>query len=159
MVWGVRRAWRGQGHSHLHAHADGTLHLHHHSHQADHLHPHSPGEGHVDTRNQGAGQAHPSPEPEAASLTPWVLFVIFLLGPCEALIPLLMFPAATDSFGVLLLVTATFGVATVGTMLGIVLAGLEGVQRLPVGGLERWSHTLAGFIILLCGVAIRFLGI
>ena len=92
-------------------------------------------------------------------MTPWVLFVIFLLGPCEALIPLLMFPAATRSPGALLLVTGTFGVATVGTMLTVVLAGVEGIQRLPFGKMERYAHTLAGLTILACGVAIRFLGI
>ncbi len=52
-------------------------------------------------------------------MTPWVLFVIFLLGPCEALIPLLMFPAATESWATLFLVTGTFGLATVATMLGL----------------------------------------
>ena len=138
-VWGVRRALRGHTHAHVHAHADGTVHLHHHDHQAGHAHPHA--------------------EQESRSLTPWVLFVIFLLGPCEALIPLLMFPAATESPAALLLVTGTFGVATVGTMLTLVFAGLEGVERLPFSGMERWAHSLAGLTILLCGVAIQFLGI
>jgi len=137
-VWGVRRAARGHKHAHLHAHGDGTLHLHEHNHAAEHVHPH--------------------PKASSRSLTPWVLFVIFLLGPCEALIPLLMFPAATRSFGALFLVTGTFGLATVATMLGMVFAGLEGLQRLPFGRMERYAHALAGVTILLCGVAIQFLG-
>lgn len=139
MLWGVRRAIRGRTHAHLHAHANGTLHLHDHDHRGNHLHPH--------------------PQEASRSITPWVLFVIFLLGPCEALIPLLMFPAATRSLGALLLVTGTFGVATIGTMLGAVLIGLEGAERLPFRGMERWAHSLAGLTILLCGVAIQFLGI
>lgn len=139
MVWGFRRGRRAHTHSHLHAHADGTLHLHKHDHASGHLHPH--------------------PKEKERSITPWVLFVIFLLGPCEALIPLLMFPAATESLGTLLLVTGTFGLATVGTMLGAVFAGLEGVHRLPLKGLEPYAHSLAGLTILLCGVAIQFLGI
>ena len=138
-VWGLRRAARGHTHTHVHAHENGTLHLHEHAHQGAHLHPHA--------------------EKAERSLTPWVLFVIFLLGPCEALIPLLMFPAATESVGALLLVTGTFGVATVGTMLGAVFAGIEGVQRLPFRGMERHAHTFAGLTILLCGVAIQFLGL
>jgi nickel/cobalt exporter len=138
MVWGLRRASRGHKHTHLHAHGDGTLHLHDHNHASEHLHPH--------------------PKAKEGSITPWVLFVIFLLGPCEALIPLFMFPAATQSVGALFLVTGTFGVATVATMLGAVFAGMEGVQRLPFKGLEPYTHSLAGFIILLCGVAIQFLG-
>jgi nickel/cobalt exporter len=139
MIWGFRRAKRDQAHSHVHAHADGTLHLHEHNHSPEHLHPH----GKKDER----------------SITPWVLFVIFLLGPCEALIPLLMFPAATESVGALFLVTGTFGLATLATMLGAVFAGMEGIQRLPFKGLEPYAHSLAGLTILLCGVAIQFLGI
>ena len=137
-MWGIRRAKRGHKHTHVHAHQDGTLHLHEHTHHQGHLHPH--------------------PETKR-SVTPWVLFVIFLLGPCEALIPLLMFPAATQSAGALLLVTSTFGLATIGTMLAAVFAAMEGIDRLPLGRLERHAHTLAGVTILLCGVAIQFLGI
>lgn len=139
MVWGLRRKGRGHRHSHLHAHGDGTLHAHEHDHTGAHAHPH--------------------PKGAQSSITPWVLFVIFLLGPCEALIPLLMFPAAMESFGALALVTGTFGFATVGTMLGAVLVGFEGVERLPFKALEPHAHTLAGLTILLCGVAIQFLGI
>lgn len=138
-AWGLRRAARGHRHSHLHAHPDGTLHAHEHAHEGNHLHAH--------------------PGKSNGSVTPWVLFVIFLLGPCEALIPLLMFPAATQSTGALFLVVGTFGLATVGTMLLLVFAGLEGIQRIPFRGMERHAHTLAGLTILLCGVAIEFLGI
>ena len=92
-------------------------------------------------------------------MTPWVLFVIFLLGPCEALIPLLMFPAATESWATLFLVTGTFGVATVATMLGLVFASLEGIQRISFPRAQRYGHALAGITILLCGVAIEFIGL
>ena len=92
-------------------------------------------------------------------MTPWVLFVIFLLGPCEALIPLLMFPAATESWATLLLVTGVFGSATILTMVGLVLAGLEGTRRVVLPGVGRYGHAIAGVTILLCGVAIQFLGI
>jgi hypothetical protein len=92
-------------------------------------------------------------------MTPWVLFVIFLLGPCEALIPLLMFPAAMESWGALLLVTGTFGVATVGTMVALVLVGISGIERLSFPWAERYAHALAGVTILLCGVGIQFLGL
>jgi len=92
-------------------------------------------------------------------MTPWVLFVIFLLGPCEALIPLLMFPAATESWTTLLLVTGTFGVATVSTMLGLVFVSLEGIQRVPFLRAQRFGHVVAGVTVLLCGVAIEFIGL
>ncbi|MBT8396616.1 MAG: hypothetical protein HKO65_16230 [Gemmatimonadetes bacterium] len=138
-VWGARRAVRGHRHTHVHAHANGTIHLHEHGHAKEHAHPH--------------------PSERRQSMTPWVLFVVFLLGPCEALIPLLMFPAAMESWTTLLLVTGTFGVATVTTMLVVVFASLEGIQRVSLPGFQRWSHSLAGITILLCGVAIQFLGL
>ena len=138
-IWGVRRALRGQQHAHAHAHSNGTHHLHEHTHAREHLHPHPAGSG--------------------SKMTPWVLFVIFLFGPCEALIPLLMFPAATESWTTLILVTGTFGVATVTTMLGLVFASLEGIQRISFPRAQRYGHALAGITILLCGVAIEFIGL
>jgi ABC-type nickel/cobalt efflux system permease component RcnA len=138
-LWGLRRAVRGHRHSHLHVHADGTVHAHEHVHSREHLHPH--------------------PDSSGARMTPWVLFVIFLLGPCEALIPLLMFPAAMESWGALFLVTGTFGVATVGTMVALVFAGVSGIERLSFPWAERYAHVLAGVTILLCGVGIQFLGL
>jgi hypothetical protein len=92
-------------------------------------------------------------------MTPWVLFVIFLLGPCEALIPLLMFPAATESWGALFLVTGTFGLTTVATMLAIVFLSVEGISLIKIPGAARYSHALAGITILLCGAAIQFMGL
>jgi ABC-type nickel/cobalt efflux system permease component RcnA len=139
LIWGLRRGSRHRRHGHLHAHADGTVHDHEHAHDGEHLH------------------AHPSES--GSKMTPWVLFVVFLLGPCEALIPLLMFPAATESWATLLLVTGTFGAATVGTMVALVYASLEGLERTPFPRIGRWGHALAGLTILLCGVAIEFMGL
>lgn len=170
-VWGLRRAVRGHRHSHLHAHADGTLHVHTHIHAQEHLHPHGkrrfgpsvqiPAAPGLDLAQPSAADPHVA-EPSAAEpsgMTPWVLFVIFLFGPCEALIPLLMFPAATESWGALLLVSGTFGLVTVGTMMAVVSASLEGLHRLSFPRAERFSHAFAGATILLCGIAIRFLGL
>lgn len=139
LVWGLRRAFRSRTHAHVHAHENGTVHRHEHNHAGEHLHPHTAESG--------------------ASMTPWVLFVIFLLGPCEALIPLLMFPAATESWTTLFLVTGTFGIVTVSTMMGLVFVSLEGLQRMPFLRARRYGHALAGATILLCGVAIEFLGL
>jgi sulfite exporter TauE/SafE len=136
MVWGLRRAARHRTHSHVHAHAGGEIHVHVHEHERAHLHPH----------DQGAA---------APALTPWVLFTIFVFGPCEPLIPILMYPAAAESaFGVAL-VAGVFGAATILTMLAIVLLLSFGLSRLPTRGLERYSHALAGLAIFACGVAIH----
>lgn len=137
-AWGMRRAWRRRPHAHLHVHG-GTVHTHEHSHDRQHGHVHA-AEGRV-------------------SITPWVLFVVFVFGPCEALIPLFIYPAATHSLGGAVAVTASFSVATIGTMLVLVLGGLSGVRLLPLGRLERYSHALAGGTIVLAGLAIQTLGL
>ena len=111
------------------------------------------------SHSHGKGHLHPHTLEAGSRMTPWVLFVIFLLGPCEALIPLLMFPAATESWRALFLVTGAFGIATLATMLGLVFLSLEGIQRLPFPNIGRYAHAAAGLTILLCGVAIQFLGI
>jgi sulfite exporter TauE/SafE len=84
-----------------------------------------------------------------------VLFTIFVFGPCEPLIPILMYPAAAESaFGVAM-VAGVFGAATILTMLATVLLLSFGLSRIPTRGLERYSHALAGLAIFLCGVAIH----
>jgi hypothetical protein len=88
-----------------------------------------------------------------------VLFIVFVLGPCEPLIPLLMYPAAMESWGGVLLVTGVFGAVTLATMTGVVALGSRGLDLVPLGRLERFSHALAGGAIFLSGVAIQFLGL
>lgn len=93
--------------------------------------------------------------PTTATMTPWVLFTIFVFGPCEPLIPLLMYPAATLSVWVVALVALIFAIATIGTMLVVVTVGYLGVERLPMAALQRYSHALAGFALFACGAAIK----
>jgi len=138
-VWGFRRTLRNRPHAHQHVHRDGESHIHEHVHAKDHVHLH-------ETEN-------------TPTLTPWILFTIFVFGPCEPLIPLLMYPAAKSNLLGLVLVTGIFGAVTIVTMLSIVLITSLGVNLLPVGRLERYSHALAGATICLCGLAIRFLGL
>jgi len=138
-VWGMRRAARGRRHSHLHAHPDGTLHAHEHAHVADHVHAH--------------------PTPEGGSLTPWVLFTIFVFGPCEPLIPLLIYPAASRSAVSVALVAGVFGATTILTMLSLVTLALRGVELLPTRAASRYAHAAAGLALLLCGLAVQLLGL
>lgn len=135
-VWGLRRAWKNKPHTHDHAHVEGGEHAHKHTHDADHVHVHAEG--------------------KKANITPWVLFTVFVFGPCEPLIPLLMYPAATKSYWGLILVTALFATVTIGTMLVVVLVGSLGVSFLPLTRIERYTHALAGATIALCGLAIVF---
>lgn len=141
-AWGLRRALRRRAHSHVHTHGDGTVHDHDHDHLAEHAHAHA-------ATNQGATRR----------LTPWVLFTVFVLGPCEPLIPLLMYPAAVESVTGVVLVTAVFGTVTLLTMVGAVIALQAGMHRLSLGPVERYAHALAGASVALCGVAIQLLGL
>ena len=133
-VWGLRRALRNKPHAHAHAHMDDDEHAHEHTHDEGHAHVHV--------------------EPKKPSITPWVLFTVFVFGPCEPLIPILMYPAATRSYSGLLLVTGIFAVVTIGTMLAVVVVGTLGVNFLPLRKMERYTHALAGATIALCGIAI-----
>ena len=137
-VWGLRRAYRNRAHTHSHAHPDGFTHTHQHSHHQEHTHIHNKA---------------------TSSITPWVLFVIFVFGPCELLIPILMYPAAQNSLFGLVVVTSVFGIVTIATMLGVVIVARAGVNLLALTKTQRFAHVIAGATICLCGLAIQFLGL
>jgi len=68
-IWGIRKAYAAREHEHPHEHG-GFQHIHSHSHVKTHAHVH-------DTAK--------------TNITPWILFTIFVFGPCEPLIPLLIY--------------------------------------------------------------------
>ena len=89
-------------------------------------------------------------------MTAWMLFTIFVFGPCEPLVPLLMIPAAEHSGWGLVWVTMVFATVTLVTMAGLVALGYFGVSRISHPGHQRYTHALAGLSLTLCGVAIMF---
>lgn len=99
---------------------------------------------------------HPHHHHNKKSLTPWILFIVFVLGPCEPLIPILMYPAAKSSLMGMFLVAGVFSIVTIATMTSIVYVLTGGIKLFKFSSLERYSHALAGFVILVCGVAIQF---
>jgi sulfite exporter TauE/SafE len=137
-IWGLQRGIKNKVHKHLHIHEDGNLHTH------DHVHV----ENHDHSKAKGSKK----------NLTPWILFTIFVFGPCEPLIPLLMYPAAKESAGGTILVASVFGIVTILTMLTMVLLPLLGLKMLPMRFLERYMHAIAGFTVLISGLGIEFLG-
>ena len=137
MVWGLRRARRARPHDHVHLHEDGESHLHLHSHKASHAHIHA----------------------DRSANYVWWLFVIFVLGPCEPLIPLLMFPAATSGWFGIALVSMTFGATTITTMTTIAVLMHRGLSFVSFKWAERYVHALAGGTIAVSGMAVRFLGL
>lgn len=138
-AWGVRKAIKNRPHRHHHLHGESLDHDHSHLHNEEHVHVHN-------VKDPG-------------NVTPWALFVVFVLGPCEPLIPMLMYPAAKNSFYGLVMVTGVFAVVTILTMLGIVLVSCRGFSVIPSGKMERYTHAIAGAIISLTGFAVLFFGL
>jgi len=137
-VWGVHRAVRNRSHEHSHVHEGGGVHSHFHGHTGEHSHVH---------------------DAKSGSATPWILFLIFVFGPCEPLIPILMFPAAQGSISHVVLVASVFGLVTIGTMMSVVMSSYYGLSRVRVKSMERYGHALAGFALFASGGAITFLGL
>ena len=98
-------------------------------------------------------------ENDAGRLTPWILFLIFVFGPCEVLIPMLVYPAAEHSGLGIFLVALVFGTATIGTMLVVVWLGYKGLSFIKLKGKEYRIHLFAGAVILLAGIGMQFLGL
>lgn len=160
LVWGLHRAYRNKPHTHLHAHADGDVHEHEHTHANEHTHVHAAPKapGGLSPRAP-AGLSPPPPadasppgKTRAAAMTPWILFTIFLFGPCEPLIPIVMYPAAQGSVWGVVLVTLIFGAVTLATMTTVVVLACLGTTRLSLGRFERYGHAAAGLAITACAV-------
>jgi ABC-type nickel/cobalt efflux system permease component RcnA len=150
-AWGLWRARRGGGHSHLHRHTDGTVHAHPHQHDEQPQREQTP--THADL-------SHEEPDHVTAHRrTVWALFIVFALGPCEPLIPLLMIPASEHSVWGVVLVAGVFGGVTVVTMSMMVALGLLGLKSLRFKSLERYVHAMAGLTLFVSGVLIQLLGI
>ncbi|MFH0862412.1 MAG: hypothetical protein V1875_05205 [Candidatus Altiarchaeota archaeon] len=135
-VWGVRKALSSRKHAHVHHHGS-VAHSHGHGHGGGHSHIHG----------------------QESNITPWILFTIFVFGPCEPLIPLLIYPAANGGIALAAMAAFVFSAATVSTMLAIVFAVSVGIANVSARALQPWSHALAGTSIFLCGAGIRLLGL
>jgi len=144
--WGVWVAYRRGDHRHTHLHPDGML----------HVHPHDHGPGHVSVHSHGHGKDGRIPW---KGLTPWILFLVFVLGPCEPMIPLFFASAMSGSWREVILVAAGYSFATLIAMHAIVAILWLGLTKLDLGPMERWSHALAGGVIALSGIGMAFLGL
>ncbi len=138
MLFSLRRLYKKKRHAHQHNHTDGMTHEHEHDHFSGHSHIHI-----GDRKN----------------MTPWILFLIFVLGPCEPLIPILMYPAAANNVSGVILVSLLFSVVTIATMMSIVLAFRLGLSRINLKPLEQYVNVIAGATIAVSGLAIQVLGL
>ncbi len=137
-IWGVKNALRGKTHSHAHLHNNKSEHTHEHNHKTEHMHAHTN---------------------SVSKLTPWILFTIFIFGPCESLIPLMLSSWSVAGITGITMVSLVFGVTTIITIMATVAILMAGIQKIPIGKLDRWSTALAGISLVACGAAIQFLGL
>jgi sulfite exporter TauE/SafE len=133
-IWGWRRATRNKPHKHFDHYPGGEVYVYEHRH----------------------GEAVPLKERHR--VTPWVMFLIFLLGPCEPMIPLLYFPAASSSWWGMLVLIMVYTICTLLVMLVMVLLGYFGIGFLKTEKLERYIHLLGGITIFICGAGMLWMG-
>jgi nickel/cobalt transporter (NicO) family protein len=136
LLWGLRQGWRRSRGVHLHQHG-GHLHLHK---KGDQPHGHDVESG------------------ESKS-TFWVLFTIFVLGPCEPLIPLFIVPASQGDWAIALIAATAFAVVTVVTMVVVVAAAVQGLNHMRIAPLEKWAEAIAGGVVAASGLAVLYLGV
>jgi nickel/cobalt transporter (NicO) family protein len=138
MIISIRNLLRKKKHIHSHFHIGEGRHEHEHNHLREHLHFH---------------------QKDEINTTPWILFLIFVFGPCEPLIPILMYPAAENNIQGSIFVSVLFSTVTIATMMTIVLAFKYGLNKINLKPIEKYSHLIAGTMIFVSGLAIQFLGL
>jgi hypothetical protein len=132
-IWGLVRAYQNRAHKHFDMKDDGALYVFEHNHN------------------------DLSPTVERHKVTPYVMFVIFFLGPSEPMIPLLFAPAINNSLIDILSLILIYTSATIVTMSFMVTLGYYGFHFLKMDRLERYTHAMGGLAILICGIGMVFM--
>jgi putative Mn2+ efflux pump MntP len=129
-AWGLRHVVGERLHAHAHAHGHAHVHFHAHAHH-----------------HHGAGR-----------VTPSTLFVLFSLDPCVAVIPL-MFASAPLGWNWTLAVVASYELATIGTMVVLVLPARAAAGLARGVWADRYGDALAGVVVAAVGIVVVALGI
>lgn len=135
LIFGLYRAYKDRTHKHFDIYESGEVYVYQHNH------------------SQG-----PVMPTERKKVTPWVLFIIFLLGPCEPMIPLLTYPAIINSTYGIILITVVFLFFTLLMMVIMVVMGYYGINIIRTKFLEKYMSAIAGGTIAVCGAGMIFLG-
>jgi len=128
-AWGVHRAVGARWHEHGHGHT--------------HWH---------------AGHPHVHTHAQPARMTPGMLFLVFCADPCVAVMPL-MFASAPLGWSSTLAVVVSYELATIGTMVVLVLPARVVTTAFHSGWADRFGDVLAGSVIAVVGVAVLALGL
>jgi len=150
-AWGLRSAVSAR--LHAHAHAAGHAHVH--------LHSHVRALSSVSERPSAIGHQHSgvSHEPSAmTAVTPWTLFVLFSADPCVAVIPLI-FASAPLGWAGTLAVVAAYELATIATMVMLVLPARAAAGLARGAWADRYGDALAGAVVALIGIVVIGLGV
>jgi len=134
LVWGLRSAYLNKPHKHFEVYNDEDIYVYEHKH------------GEV-----VAPQSR-------VKITPWILFVIFVMGPSEPLVPLLFYSGVRRSPLEIIVLIAVFAIFTVLTMLVMVLLGRYGYSFFKTDKLERYVHAIGGAVVTICGIGMVFFG-
>jgi len=114
---------------------------------------------HKNKKNVSDKHNYINSQKKAFNITPWALFIVFVLGPCEALIPLFMYPAIEADMMLVFQVALVFGIVTLVTMLLSVFLLIKGLNIFKFNSFEKYSHVIAGTSIMLCAIVINFAGL
>ena len=118
--------------------------------EVDGVHQHEGGVIH----SHGGFVNHTHNAPITSDASFWAIFIIFALGPCEILIPLVVEPAARGDWLGVWSISLVFSVATISTMLVLVGSLVLGIKKinLPTSFFSRWSAVITGVVILGCAL-------
>ncbi len=104
----------------------------------------------------GAAMTHHH-DHRGGSITAWTLFVLFCADPCVAVVPLLFAAAPLGALHTAFVVSA-YELATIATMVGLVLAAGTATARLSGGWLNVYGDAAAGGVIAAVGIAVTLVG-
>ncbi len=85
------------------------------------------------------------------AVTFWTLFAVFVLGPCEPLIPLMFLGTSYGTTGIVT-ISAVFAAVTLVMMIAQSLLGYAGIELIKHRIAEQYSHAVAGGVIALTGI-------
>lgn len=90
----------------------------------------------------------------------WVLFLIFCVSPCDAIVPLVFYPAVQENpvLG-LCVVGGAFYTCTILAMFALTFLIYKGISAFKFESefFERWAHFITGIVITLSGLALFFI--
>ena len=108
-------------------------------------------------RVHGHHHAHYDHVHEPQKTTPWALFLLFSADPCVAVIPIL-FAAAPLGVWRTTVVVAAYELATIGTMVLLVLPAAAAAKKVTGHWVEHYGDAVAGCVIAAVGMLVAAMG-